>query len=814
MQEKRADTKFYEELLASLRFPEIHCREEEIRNAYTETFYWIFDHTDNYMPQNLNLVEWLETGSEIFWVRGKAGSGKSTLMKYLWQHSRTRDHLGTWAEPAELIMPAYFFWTAGSSLQKTLIGLLRSLIYQILQKRPELIAYMKKVTHPMGLPFLFGKTRDEIPNWTESRLQQCFVLLTKEIPSDCRICLFIDGLDEFSGNHWAFVDFLVKLVENQAIKCCVSSRPERPFDDLGSCAIVLRLEHYTRADIENYVRGNFAETPRHRSPHITERELERIVQKISELADGVFLWVELVVKSQITMIRNEDDFNMLWSHLEHLPREVEGLYERMLERIDSAYRGEAAKYIRYTCMWDDLKDQSITVLQLAIALFGLTEEMELKSFPLDHQMINSKCERVIRRIMSTCSGILEIHEGGSSEYLSDRTNFEEEEPTRSYIGLRIQFHHRRASDFFMRGNPGFQFLELNSQNTANPRILLTAVNLGEMVFHGPWISEDLAWRLIQDLLLDFERTVSLRNKSSFSYLNYLDNTLGRCTGLFWGATENTSHWVRYFTRSSIGYRALIHPVYDQWFEVAGDVRRPDNFLSFAASRHFHKCVSIAISNHQIHAQPERLTNLLLYSRAQGYSIHDSKQQKMMLHILKCGANLQSDRGHLLWEIMLGSLVDPLLVGRPSHDLFEKTTRMIQAFLEAGACRHPIIGLSRCGRFATNESVMCGFVIDTSIIPILDWIRNKGELPASRDYRNSEPVLINQKALRIWFEADRSPGGLFEWYRAERYALSQEQARGLHQCVMAIIEAEDDETRAEADVRFHTQLGEIWAIACP
>lgn len=70
---------FVEEMLESLHFETIHARQEDVRSAYKNTFSWILDpnQKDSYLWDNL--LEWLETGSGIYWINGKAGSGKSTV---------------------------------------------------------------------------------------------------------------------------------------------------------------------------------------------------------------------------------------------------------------------------------------------------------------------------------------------------------------------------------------------------------------------------------------------------------------------------------------------------------------------------------------------------------------------------------------------------------------------------------------------------------------------------------------------------------------------------------------------------------------
>ena len=55
----------------------------------------------------------------MFWVSGKAGSGKSTLMKYLKSDPDTESNLWAWANGPKLVTASYFFWNAGTDMQKS-----------------------------------------------------------------------------------------------------------------------------------------------------------------------------------------------------------------------------------------------------------------------------------------------------------------------------------------------------------------------------------------------------------------------------------------------------------------------------------------------------------------------------------------------------------------------------------------------------------------------------------------------------------------------------------------------------------------------
>jgi hypothetical protein len=65
-------------MIKSLHFKRLRQGQSNIKKAHETTFEWIFAPNTS-----ANLVTWLKSGDELYWISGKAGSGKSTLMKFL-----------------------------------------------------------------------------------------------------------------------------------------------------------------------------------------------------------------------------------------------------------------------------------------------------------------------------------------------------------------------------------------------------------------------------------------------------------------------------------------------------------------------------------------------------------------------------------------------------------------------------------------------------------------------------------------------------------------------------------------------------------
>ena len=137
--------------LESLSFTTMNDREEEVTEAHRNTFEFIFDESLNPssddirgQPADNNFTRWLgsNTGSGVYWISGKAGSGKSTLMRFIWENPKTVQHLRTWAGEKTLSCARFYFWTSGNVDQRSQSGLLRYLLHQLLSQRKDMIPWV------------------------------------------------------------------------------------------------------------------------------------------------------------------------------------------------------------------------------------------------------------------------------------------------------------------------------------------------------------------------------------------------------------------------------------------------------------------------------------------------------------------------------------------------------------------------------------------------------------------------------------------------------------------------------------------------
>ena len=431
-------------------------------------------------------MAWLEHGQGIYWINGKAGSGKSTLMSYIVQQPQTMEYLKAWSKTGikerELCIPNFFFWSAGTQMQKSTLGLLRSLIYQVVKQYPDLVSLLTEFDTSTKI----HHDSHHYPAWTERRLTDTLKRILKDKQSTCCFCFFVDGLDEFSGDENVLIDLIKGLANKPDIKICVSSRPLRSYQNAFKFSPKLQLQDLTESDIRKYILDKLPTALNTLEKVGNPLWTPSVTDKIIEKARGVFLWVSLAVKDQIAGIDNEDTPSQLQERLERLPPEIEDVYAYMLNRIDKIHRQEAAAYLRIAL--GHLEKQRVFYGELSLFVFALMTFPKLDDlFQLPPELRISEiirhCQWTKERISTTCVGLLEIHspdmtgiqvsseiEDGSSQLPSRRPiieqNLLEEAEIRSYYDyddasrpvMQVTLLHRTTLDFFSESNKGKDFL--------------------------------------------------------------------------------------------------------------------------------------------------------------------------------------------------------------------------------------------------------------------------------------------------------------------------------------------------------------------
>ncbi|KAL4992691.1 hypothetical protein BDW68DRAFT_172719 [Aspergillus falconensis] len=349
-----------------------------------------------------SFVDWLESDgpSNLYWVTGKAGSGKSTLIKYIHNHTLTKQALHKWSAKLPVMTSAFYFWNSGRPMQMSLLGLLQTLLLGILSQRPECIPLANRPRWEAHR--LFGA---QVHSWTQAEALEALVVAIQHSNQSSKICLFIDGLDEFKGKPEELIA-LVKGLLLPNVKVCVASRPWPVFRDAFGHGPSLILEHLNMPDIEFFVTNSlddsagFLELKTH-----DPAQAANLAHEITLRSSGVFLWVSLVVRSLLEDLARGDRLSDMYQTLEGLPTELESLFEVIITSLDQAHRRRLAEMFRIV---------GAACGPLSLSLFADADEenpqyaidFEPKVLSPDQKL--SRCLVMERRLNSYSKGLLGV----------------------------------------------------------------------------------------------------------------------------------------------------------------------------------------------------------------------------------------------------------------------------------------------------------------------------------------------------------------------------------------------------------------------
>ncbi|KAJ4247115.1 hypothetical protein NW762_013253 [Fusarium torreyae] len=465
-----------EQLLKSLKAPEMNQRYHRIMDYADATFERIFQAYDGLASKVGNepydthkslaevdktwasFTSWLQSeDNRIFWVRGKPGSGKSTLMKFVIESKQTRQLLGTWNPGASII--SHFFWKIGSPFQNTVQGLLCGLLYQMLSndedKVDQVLSHFKEVS-----------SKDSHHDWSDRELQAVLLFILRLQTRS--MCIFIDGLDEVSDRDGYLK--LMKVVEElslcNAVKLCVSSRPETQLVSRLTGAANLRLEDLTRPDMAAYVRKELSD---YRENGQLSKSMDfELTRMLLGKAQGVFLWLSLAIRSVVIGIQNDDADETLIQRLSELPGELEELYTDMWTRLNgknSVYRQTATRYFRHVIAGRPTLNATMSPGYRFYDIYGLTlaeiaiaesstanDDPQLQAEKLNYEELKRLCAITVDDIQKRCVGLLQLTPG--LEFNDIRGILQQGVSDFDYIAQEPSFIHRTAHDFLVETEAG------------------------------------------------------------------------------------------------------------------------------------------------------------------------------------------------------------------------------------------------------------------------------------------------------------------------------------------------------------------------
>ncbi|KAJ4249835.1 hypothetical protein NW762_012178 [Fusarium torreyae] len=301
----------------SLAFLQMEHRPEQIDTATTGTCEWLFEH-DTYKS-------WEKSNRGLLWIRGNPGSGKSTLLK----HALGRVQAGKIRDNA--IILSFFFHGRGVELQRTSLGLFRSLLHQLLRIVPdavlELVYTYEERCKNMG-------DHGEKWQWHENELQRYFRSSLERVLRNRPIWLFVDALDE-SGDESArelvrnFESWIQEIPNsNIPFRICFACRKYPRLSFKYGRDII--LDRKNEQDIFTYLKTKLSTQ--------TSRIPVGIEELIASRASGIFLLARLIAERVITRMLDGRTWDEIQAEISTAPPELDDIYLQIFQKMDNTSR--------------------------------------------------------------------------------------------------------------------------------------------------------------------------------------------------------------------------------------------------------------------------------------------------------------------------------------------------------------------------------------------------------------------------------------------------------------------------------------------
>jgi ankyrin repeat protein len=390
------------ELLESLQFENIDSRYLTIKSAQAKTCRWLLQHSDFLAWRNPSE---LDQHHGFLWISGKPGAGKSTLMKFAYNHAINN------AVEDETIV-CFFFNARGDDLEKSVMGMYRSLLFQLFTKLPDL----QEVLDDSNL------TLRSISSDRTLGIELLHGLLSAAILKLGRRCLafYIDALDECNEQEVRTMkENFERLGENAVesgiqLYICFSSRHYPYIDVRYGRKLVLEDQIGHQKDLDSFVRSKLRLG--------TRKQLEPIMDEILERATGIFMWVVLVVD----ILNKEFEKGRMFAvrkRLREIPDELHQLFRDILTR-DNNNMDDLLLCIQWILY-------SNRPLKSTEFYFALTSGLDPKPENLEWKKEDITLDDMDRFVLSSSKGLAEVTKSKA------RT---------------VQFIHESVRDFLIKDN--------------------------------------------------------------------------------------------------------------------------------------------------------------------------------------------------------------------------------------------------------------------------------------------------------------------------------------------------------------------------
>ena len=407
------------EFLKALSFERMDFRLAAITPAQGETCRWVFRRPEYLRWRDPDLRS---THGGLFWIKGKAGVGKSTIMRCILENAAE-------SMPDHCII-SFFFNARGQPLERSVEGMYRSLLCQLLEKVPRLQKVVK-------LPRFSIASQ----NWEPSVLQDIFRKAVLGLQREC-LMIIVDALDEGDqAGVRAMVEYLESLTEAAqskeiSLEVCYASR-HYPHITAKSCEsmIVEESPEHTQ-DIHFYVSNKLRVTR-----GVLRDDLRLALVKKSQ---AVFLWVVLVIRRLNEAFDDGAGRAELFEVLDAVPDDLNDLLH------DIVVKGAADPRLVPAVVWMLVAQWTLDIRELYFAIRLGLQQPELPDM-IEWCRDGDDPAHMQRFVLSASKGLIEVTSSAIQREFNKPDYSLREFNDDIYDYLKVQFIHETVRDYFLAG---------------------------------------------------------------------------------------------------------------------------------------------------------------------------------------------------------------------------------------------------------------------------------------------------------------------------------------------------------------------------
>lgn len=509
--------------------------------------------TGRWLANDPGYLRWNSgNSSDLLLIRGKPGSGKSTLAKNILNSTRTKyglmSHNANQASSerrTDTLVADFFYSFRGGEKETSHRLMLQSLLYQLLSQDERLYPLFRPVyreggNYEMGWPY-----RD---------LKRIFGSLPL-LDSGQKIYIFLDAMDESSERgRPEILSLLLKLCSSSSkctFKCLVATRPlpAREIDVRRNFCHVVILQDKTHGDIDRVVTAGLDDIQN--QPPGLSIDFKFAHEYITQQAQGVFLWVTLVLEDLADLASTGPNQKELDERLRSLPLELEGMYKLIIGKLVNKPKQllpNAIDIAHQMLSWVTFAEKPLSTKEFidAIAIPPSTKPFKPDSKFLGMNRVTSLEDR----IRTCCGPLVEI---SKPVIQRERTSSQ----------AVVQLLHLTAREFLLGGSGVAQPFHMDEKG-GNEEIVASSIRYTELL---P-VSLETVTKKVEDWdLHHYDKFVDWL--AGFPLLEYIVTFLPKHMNVL---TQDARNAQRIQLLPALGKSEVMYCLFEEWLQRVGKVR--------------------------------------------------------------------------------------------------------------------------------------------------------------------------------------------------------------------------------------------------